>query len=116
MSRIERDILVDMFDNIRAKTDWDMSGDMLWGYFFTDVDPEKLTRAAAVLAERGYRFVDIFPSEDDPTGLHWLHVERVETHSVDSLLARNDELYDFADEFGLDSYDGMDVGPPPAAA
>jgi hypothetical protein len=66
-----------------------MSGDMLWGYFFTDTDPEKLARAGHLLAERGYRCVGVRPPEDDPGGLHWLHVERIETHSVDSLQTRN---------------------------
>ena len=33
------------------------------------------------------------------------------SHSVDSLFARNEQLYEFASEHGLDSYDGMDVGP-----
>ena len=36
---------------------------------------------------------------------------KVDTHSVDSLDERNRLLYRFADEYGLDSYDGMDVGP-----
>ena len=38
-------------------------------------------------------------------------MQRVEAHSVDSLFARNEQLYEFATEHGLDSYDGMDVGP-----
>ena len=113
MSRIERVELVEMFENIRAKTTWNMSCDMLWGYFFTDSDPEKLVHAGDLLAERGYRVVSVRPPEDDPAGLHWLHVERVETHSVDSLYARNSELNDFAEELELNSYDGMDVGPAP---
>jgi hypothetical protein len=111
MGKIDRAALVEMFDNIRAKTNWDMSGDMLWGYFFTDTDPEKLARAGHLLAERGYRCVGVRPPEDDPGGLHWLHVERIETHSVDSLQTRNGELDDFADELDLHAYDGMDVGP-----
>ena len=43
--------------------------------------------------------------------MFWLHIERVEAHSPKTLDARNDELYLFAHEFGLDSYDGMDIGP-----
>jgi len=34
-----------------------------------------------------------------------------EQHTVDGLNARNQELYRFAKEFKLESYDGMDVGP-----
>ena len=37
--------------------------------------------------------------------------EPEELHNVESLDARDQELYRFAEEFGLESYDGMDVGP-----
>lgn len=106
--------LEEMFLNIRENTDWNTSGNMLWGYFFTHNEPTKLEEAKEVLISKGYTFVDIYlsdkeePSEPD---MFWLHVERIETHSPRSLDARNDELYIFAHEFGLDSYDGMDVGP-----
>jgi len=103
-----------MFENIRENTDWDISGDMLWGYFFTHHEPTKLEEANNALVEKGYRFVDIFLSDkDEPKDpdMFWLHVERIETHTSATLDERNDELYKFAHEFGLDSYDGMDVGP-----
>jgi Protein of unknown function (DUF1260). len=58
---------------------------------------------------QGYRFVDIHEADD--SSMRVLHVERVETHSPESLFARNAELYRVAETFGLDSYDGMDVGP-----
>jgi hypothetical protein len=45
-----------------------------------------------------------------------LHVERVETHSPESLNARNNEFYALADKYSLASYDGMDVGPATTAA
>ena len=64
--------------------------------------------------KQGYRFVEIFLSEkEDPDepDLWWLHVEKIEIHSSDSLHERNQLLYEFADEHGLESYDGMDVGP-----
>jgi len=47
----------------------------------------------------------------DEADLWWLHIEKVETHSVDSLNAINLVFYDFADKHGIDPYDGMDVGP-----
>jgi hypothetical protein len=40
-----------------------------------------------------------------------LHVERIEAHSPQTLLARNEMLYDLANQLELNSYDGMDVGP-----
>jgi hypothetical protein len=111
---IERDQLQEMFDNIAEKSDWDMSGDMLWGYFFTHSSREPLESASRLLAAEGYRVVDIYPGEkedDDEPDVWWLHVEKVESHTVDSLNACNERFYEFADGIGLDAYDGMDVGP-----
>ena len=87
---------------------------MLWGYFFTHQEPKLLEKARDELVSKGYRFVDIYLSdrenENDPD-MYWLHVEKIEIHTPESLDKRNDEFYIFADRLGLDSYDGMDVGP-----
>jgi hypothetical protein len=111
---ISREQLQEMFDSMTQKSGWDMSKDMVWGYFFTDALRPPLERAAQLLASQGYVVVDIYladkESDRDPD-LWWLHVEKVETHTVASLDARNHLLYQFADEQGLDTYDGMDVGP-----
>lgn len=114
-----REKLVQMFSQIAQNTDWDLSRAMLWGYFFTNPTRAQLDTAAKELAGRGYQVVKVYqgdkenPNEPDKW---WLHVERIEPHSVDSLLARNAELEAFAKQAGLASYDGMDVGPAPAKA
>ena len=111
---ISHDQLVEMFDNIARGAKWDMSKPMLWGYFFTDSDKTKLERVVPFLEEQGYTFAEIFLADkDDPKepDLWFLHVEKVEVHTPDSLYERNGALYEFADEHELDSYDGMDVGP-----
>jgi hypothetical protein len=110
---IGREQLKQMFEEIAESAGWDMSKPMLWGYFFTHTSRDELEVAAKTLSEDGYRVVEI--SEDDDEPLFWLHVERVEAHSVDSLYARNESFYRLAEELGLESYDGMDVGlaPPP---
>jgi hypothetical protein len=111
---ISREQLVEMFENIAKDTSWDMSKPMLWGYFFTDTDKVKLERAVPLLQKQGYRFVEIFLSEKeeaDELDLWWLHVEKVEVHTPDTLNARNRSLYQFASDQELESYDGMDVGP-----
>ena len=113
--KISRAALEEMFDHIRQKTTWNIDGRCLWGFFFTDRDPAKLRKAATALQNQGYRYVGILkpgPQDDDQT-LLFLHVERTESHSVESLLIRNDKLYAFAKKHGLESYDGMDVGPAP---
>ena len=111
---ITREQLVEMFESIADGGKWDMSRPMLWGYFFTDPDRASLERVVPLLEKQGYRFVEIFLSEkEDPSDsdLWWLHIEKVEVHTPDTLNARNQVLYAFADEHGLASYDGMDVGP-----
>lgn len=111
---ITREQLVEMFENIERDTSWDLSQPLLWGYFFADADQTKLERVAPLLKKQGYRFVDIYLSdkeEPEEPDLWWLHVEKVEVHTADTLHERNQQLYAFADEHGLDSYDGMDVGP-----
>ena len=111
---IQLEQLVEMFDNIKEKNHWNMSGNMVWGYFFTNNNPEKIEKAKNILVNKGYTFVDIFISKkDDPDepDMFWLHVEKIETHTPKSLDQRNNELYIFAHEQGLTSYDGMDVGP-----
>lgn len=113
-SPVSVDNLVQMFANIAEKTKWDMSKEMLWGYFFTNRTRPSLEIAATDLSRKGYRVVNIYLSDKQkPTDpdLWWLHVERVETHSVASLHLRNTELAIFAKSHGLNSYDGMDVGP-----
>ena len=106
--------LEEMFENIQNNTEWDISGGMLWGYFFTHNEPKLLKKAAKKLQELGYKVVDIYLSDKenpkDPD-TYWLHVERIEIHTPKTLDKRNNELYMFANEFGIDSYDGMDVGP-----
>jgi len=115
-SVITKGQLVEMFNNLPQGPDWDSSKPLLWGYFFTDSSKKKLQVAAPLLEQRGYRVVDIHLSDkDDPKepDLWWLHVERVEIHNPDTLDQRNRLLYQFADDQGIDSYDGMDVGPVP---
>jgi hypothetical protein len=107
--KISLEQLEDMFANMRAKTKWDLDGDMLWGYFFTDSDPKKLEPVAKHLSKNGYRLVSIYPADDKRA--HWLHVERVEHHTPKTLFARNQELEAVATEFRIATYDGMDVGP-----
>ncbi len=112
---ITREQLEELFEHTRShpQVKWSIDDVCTWGYFFTDHDEERLARAAPALEAQGYRVVGILrpgPEDDDPE-LLWLHVERDERHSVDSLFARNDELYRFAENFDLESYDGMDVGP-----
>lgn len=105
--------LEEMFADISAKTNWDIKGEMLWGYFFTDRSENKLRAFVPVLEQQGYRYVDLYIPEldEDEEEYYFLHVEKEEVHSPQSLHERNQHFYALADHYNLDSYDGMDVGP-----
>ncbi len=102
---ITRAQLEEMFKAARHYS-WSIDAPCAWGYYFTDVDRGKLSRAEALEAE-GFRFVEILepdPGDDDQQTL-FLHVERIEKHSVDSLHALNQRLTAIAEQFQLGAYE-----------
>jgi len=101
--------LESMFKNMRSETKWNVDGDMLWGYFFFDPSPEKLNSLAEELKKTGYHFVNVHQTDDKSS--YVLHVENVETHTPATLDKRNHELTALAEKYGVECYDGMDVGP-----
>ena len=109
MTNIPLKMLKQMFKNMRDKSGWDTDAELLWGYFFTDPNPEKLNPIAEHLKNAGYRIVKIYRTDDRST--NFLHVERIEHHTPASLHRRNGELQSLAESFSIESYDGMDVGP-----
>lgn len=109
MASIDLAQLEQMFRGMREVAGWRTEEPLLWGYFFTDPDVLKLDAIADRLANQGYTRVGTYAAEDSSTV--FLHVERVEVHTARSLDERNIELEALAKEFGISSYDGMDVGP-----
>ena len=103
--------LEQMFQNMEREAGWNTKGQLLWGYFFTDRNPQNLKPLAEELVKSSYRFVSIYETDDRST--HFLHVERIESHTPKSLFDRNTELNLMAEQFAVDTYDGMDVGPVP---
>ena len=82
-----------------------------WSYFFVDPDREKLLPVADHMEQLGYEFVGTLdPDAEDETPVYFLRMDRVERHSPESLNSLNLQLYAIADQFGVQSYDGMDVG------
>ena len=98
-----------MFQNMRTRTKLNVNGDLLWGYVFMDPQLRKLKPLADELAKTGYRNVEFDRAWNGK--IHVLRVEKVETHTPQSLQRRNEELYLLAEKHGVASYDGMDVGP-----
>ena len=106
--------LVEMFENMTSQTGWDMTGPMLWGFFFSNSEEKPLTRVKEKLESKGYKFIGIHPSdhiENKTPDFYWLQMVKEEAHTPTTLDERNNELYAIADELGIDSYDGADVGP-----
>lgn len=111
---IQRALLEEMFADMHERG-VDTDRELLWGYFFTHSDFTTLQQVIPLLTAQGYRYVDIFePETEDDTEpevpVFFLHVERAETHTIDSLDERNGQFDTFAENNGLDTYDGMDVG------
>lgn len=110
---ISIELLIDMFQNVSKDTDWDLSQPMVWGYFFSNHEPQKLEEVNDILVRREYRCIGIYlctkEKPDDPDS-YCLHVEKIETHTPSTLDQRNNEFYILAHEQGL-TYDGMDIGP-----
>jgi len=106
---ITLEMLEQLFSQMREEAPFDPSNELLWGYFFTDADKDKLRPVRDELVARGYREVALYLTDDK--GTYFLHIERVEKHTPETLHARNLEFYALAEQHGIDSYDGMDVGP-----
>ncbi len=113
---IEREMVEQLFEEMRSEG-VETESEMLWGYYFTDPQADKLESAVPLLEEQGYEFVELFENEpeseddEDFEKTYILHVEKLQVHSVDSLDKTNQELEAFAEKNGLESYDGMDVTP-----
>jgi hypothetical protein len=105
----ERQQLRDMFSQIRIQTKWNIDGDMRWGYFFAAPDAKSLQAPGEELKKMGYQVMSINPT--DEKNAYWLHVEKVEKHSPDSLSKRANELRILASKYKSVEYDGVDVTP-----
>ena len=105
--RERREIDATEFEAMR-KNPWDLNGDLLWSYFFTNEAKWPLEFDAQVLRIVGYKTVDIY--HDETKDFWWLHVERVERLTLDSMAGRNVRLTWLGKLFGGSVYDGWDVG------
>jgi hypothetical protein len=114
-SVIDRAMIEDLFARTRQLArdgcaGWDIDDVCRWSYFFVDPDPDRLLAAGEALEADGYELVGLLDDEEEEPESFLLRVDRVEQHTVESLVARNAELYAFAERHGLEGYDGMDVG------
>ena len=109
---ITKETVTDFFNDLDQKGDFDYSMPLLWGFFFLSSNLKQLKSLGTELEFKGYSFVDVFEAEmeskNEPQE-YYLHLERVEIHSIASILERNEELYKVADKYSVE-YDGFDVG------
>ncbi|MGI8640384.1 MAG: ribonuclease E inhibitor RraB [Pyrinomonadaceae bacterium] len=93
---------------------WDLTEDMLYSYYFVDEDVDKLEELGLYLDRQGYDFIDVFELGDEETGEstgeNLLHIDKVETHTPQSLAERNVEFSKLAQEYEIASYDGWEFG------
>ncbi|HMS40316.1 MAG TPA: ribonuclease E inhibitor RraB [Pyrinomonadaceae bacterium] len=104
----------EIFETAKTEDGWDMSGEMLYSYYFVDSSVEKLNSLGEKLHADGYDFIDVFELGDEeteePTGEYLLHIDKVEIHTPESLAERNVEFQNLADEFEVETYDGWEFG------
>ena len=108
------DGIKEIFATAKNEDGWNMNEDMLFSYFFIDRNVEKLEKFGIEREKEGYDFIDIFEVGDDETGEatgeYLLHLDKLETHTPESLAQRNVELQKLADEAEIESYDGWEFG------
>ncbi len=104
----------EIFDLATKEDGWNLENDMLFSYYFVDKSVEKLEKLGEHLANAKYDFVDIFELGDEETGEstgeYLLHIDKLETHTPESLAQRNVEFQKLADEYEIESYDGWEFG------
>ena len=104
----------EIFDAARTEDKWNTDEEMLYSFYFVDEDVDKLEKLGDELEKRGYDFIDIFEladeKTDEATGEYLLHIDKVETHTPESLAQRNVEFQNLANEYEIASYDGWEFG------
>lgn len=103
----------EIFETARTEDGWDMNEEMLYSFYFIDTDAEKLDSLGNDLEKRGFDYIDVFEVGDEetqkPTGEYLLHIDKIETHTPESLAERNVEFQQLADEHEI-QYDGWEFG------
>lgn len=104
-NKIPLEKIEEMFSKMKS-SGVNTNSKMLWGYFFKSKNKDKFEQVANELKAKDFDFVEIYKTKDK---MYWLHLERKETHSANSLYQLDDELYEIADKYQI-AYDGFEVG------
>lgn len=85
----------------------DTNQPFLYGYFFIDKDYKKLENLKQKFEEKKFEAISIEKNED---AFFQLHIEKIDTHTKESLLNRVLEFDNIAKSEKIKSFDGWDVG------
>jgi Regulator of ribonuclease activity B len=104
----------EIFAEAKREDNWKTDEIMLYSFYFVDKSVEKLEKLGLKLESEGYDFVDIFQLGDEetekPTGEYLLHIDKIETHTPESVAQRNVEFQKLANDFEIEMYDGWEFG------
>ncbi len=104
----------EIFSEAESEQGWNVTGEMLYSFYFVDESVEKLEKLGEHLEKEGFTFVNIYELGDEennaPTGEYLLHLDRVENHTPESLAERNLDFEKLAKEFEIETYDGWEFG------
>lgn len=110
---IDRETIIDFFEDLKEGNDFNIDEKLLWSYFFLDEDKNKLQDFTIKLEQLGYEFDSIFEAEkvnEEDDEEYYLQVTKIEHHTIDSLNDVNTMFYKLAEENDINHYDGFDVG------
>ncbi len=106
--------MISKLDSIReifakmAVDGWNAAEPLKYGYFFFNSSRPPLEAAEQWLSDKGYGAESCHQTDDG-----WvLQLSKVEVHSPETLHKRNQAMNELAEHFGIDLYDGWDVGKP----
>ena len=104
----------EIFSDAEREQGWNVTGEMLYSFYFMDESVEKLEKLGEHLEKKGYTFVNIYELGDEennePTGEYLLHLDKAENHTPETLTERNLEFEKLAEEFEIGTYDGWEFG------
>jgi hypothetical protein len=129
MINTELEEIVKIFGMLnRPESDWDMSIPRKWRYKFTHAQAEPLMELRSALRNGGYSFEELDKVDENHLLMkssdgkdHWVEPDRTgdagwmlqmskdETHSIESLHQRNQELKALATELNIREYWGWSV-------
>lgn len=110
---INRETIINFFEDLKKGNDFNIDGKLLWSYFFLDKNKKKLQDFTLKLEQLGYEFDNIFEAEKinkEDVIEYYLQVTKIEHHTINSLNDLNMMFYKLAEENDINHYDGFDVG------